>query len=512
MTFAPSDVPAMLAELKRDGTNVDLMPGTYQLPSGLHQVGEGTTLTGHGARLCAPNPCRIVTRKPGVTLRDFTGYGYLTLYNYASRYTVEDVQLDHSLDGVTHLNHGAKAAATGMFMTWLPVATTRMLEKLTYRRCTGWRSYHHTFNLNLEGAPEGGEFRDVLYEDCRALSAGSGFEPQNRSKGAPGTRDWSCGFDIPDAGDITRLTVRRCVADDVWQDGFHLDGSWSGHRQNQTGILFEDCLATRCGRRCSTDSVEQFRSGYYLQTGVIRNCRSENCSNAGFGLLNEIPNSLVVENCRDVGSTYGMILNYRAPGAKVQFTSEAAKVQAFVGQGGSNGGTLDLTLIDPPARAVTFGRALRIDYHLCPGHAAQQRDKYDRLGYTLSGSGITIRAAEKPTVDVWPTSRMNGNPAFVISDVAPYIPPDVPHPIPSGSLYVEDGQWIWYQAPEGRPTQWRDGERAIAIPADVLAAGDVILHAYDGAVWVGARGIPTRTLGFLPDEIRQWYHDVRGVV
>ncbi len=494
MSFKPADIAAAFAELKRDGTTVDLVAGeTYRLPSGLQQVGEGSILDGHGAHLIAPNPMRIVTRKPGAVLRNFSANGYITLYNYASRYLVEDVAIDHSLDGATHLNHGAKAAATGMFMTWLPLAQTKMLEKLTYRRCTGTRSYHHTFNLNLEGAQEGGEFRDVLFEDCRALSAGSGFEPQNRSKGAPGTRDWSCGFDIPDAGDIARLTVRRCIADDAWQDGFHLDGSWDKHRQNQTAILFEDCLATRCGRRCSAQSVEQFRSGYYLQTGVVRRCRSEHCSNAGFALLNEIPNSLVVENCRDIGSTYGMILNYGAPGAKVQFTSEAAKVRSFVGQGGSRGGSLDLTLIDPPSPAITFGRALRIDYHLCPGHAAQQRDKYDRLGYTLSGAGITIRAAEKPEMEVWPASRMSGNPAFVISDEAPYIPPDIPLPVPQGRLWCEDGS-VWYQVPGLAPS------RFCWIPED-LQSGTVIMVS-DGTVWATAPGADGRLIAWLPVDLQ----------
>lgn len=452
MTFKPSDIAAALAELKRDGTTVELIEGeTYKLPSGLQQVGEGSTLDGHGAHLIAPSPMRIVSRAPGVTLRNFSANGYITLYNYASRYTAEDVEIDHSLDGVTHLNHGAKAAATGMFMTWLPLSSTKLLEKLTYRRCTGYRSYHHTFNLNLEGAQEGGEFRDVLFEGCKAYSPGSGFEPQDRSKGPAGSRDWSCGFDIPDAGDITRLTVRRCLVDDAWQDGFHLDGSWSGHRQNQVGVLFEDCVATSCGQRTSPLSVEKFRNGFYLQNGTIRRCRSENCANAGFAIVNEKANTLVVEDCEDIGSAYGMILNYGAPGAKIQFTSKGAKVRAFVGQAGSGGGSLDLTLVDPPSPAVTFGRALRIDYLGCDNHAAQQRDKYDRLGYSMTGANITIRAAQKPTVEVWKTSTLNGaivydiGPGMTIPDEkppavdTPEVPPIVLPPAPEPYILSEDG-------------------------------------------------------------------------
>jgi len=443
MTFKPADIGAALAELKRDGTTVDLGPGNYVLPSGLHQVGEGSTLDGHGAHLIAPSPMRIVSREPGVALRNFSANGYITLYNYASRYLVEDVQLDHSLDGATHLDHGAKAAATGMFMTWLPLSRTKMLEKLTYRRCTSLRSYHHGFNLNLEGAQEGGEFRDVLFEDCKALSPGSGYEPQDRTKGPAGTRDWSCGFDIPDAGDITRLTVRDCLVDDAWQDGFHLDGSWTGHRQNQTDVLFERCTATRCGRRTSPASVEKFRSGFYVQTGRLVDCRTEACANAGFGIINEKANTLEVVNCSDEGSAYGMILNYGAPGARIQFTSKAATARAFVGQAGSGGGTLDLTLVDPPSPAITFGRALRIDYLGCDNHAAQQRDKYDRLGYSMTGANITIRAAQKPTVEVWRTSTLNGDWRYVSVEAEPEPevepPPIVLPPKPEAYILSEDG-------------------------------------------------------------------------
>jgi hypothetical protein len=467
MTFNPADIAAALAELKRDGTTVDLVEGeTYKLPSGLQQVGEGSTLDGHGAHLIAPSPMRIVSRAPGVTLRNFSANGYITLYNYASRYLVEDVEIDHSLDGVTHLNHGAKAAATGMFMTWLPLSRTKMLEKLTYRRCTGRRSYHHGFNLNLEGAQEGGEFRDVLFEDCKALSPGSGFEPQDRSKGPAGSRDWSCGFDIPDAGDITRLTVRDCLVDDAWQDGFHLDGSWTGHRQNQVDVLFERCTATRCGRRTSPASVEKFRSGFYVQTGRLVDCRTEACANAGFGIINERANSLEVVNCSDEGSAYGMILNYAAPGARIQFTSKAAKVRAFVGQAGSGGGSLDLTVHDAPTpKAITLGRALRIDYLGCDNHAAQQRDKYDRLGYTLQGDAITVRfTGLPPMAETWPSSRVVGGPKYVLLPAEPATPPAVvtepdvpltgipaPAPVPAGRFKVIDG-CVWYSV-DG--TIWR---------------------------------------------------------
>jgi len=230
--------------------------------------------------------------------------------------------------------------------------------------------------------------------------------------------------------------------DDAWQDGFHLDGSWTGHRQNQTDVLFERCTATRCGRRTSPASVEKFRSGFYVQTGRLVDCRSEFCANAGFGIINERANSLVVEDCEDIGSAYGMILNYGAPGARIKFTSKAAKVRAFVGQAGSGGGTLDLTVIAPPSPAITFGRALRIDYLGCDNHAAQQRDKYDRLGYSINRSAITINAVEKPTVEEWKTSSFNGVYQFlplVVDEPEVEPPPIVLPPAPEPYILSEDG-------------------------------------------------------------------------
>lgn len=401
MTFKPADIGAALAELKRDGTTVDLVAGeTYRLPSGLQQVGEGSTLDGHGAMLVAPSPMRIVTRKPGAVLKNFSGSGYITLYNYASRYIVEDVTLDHSLDGITYLDHGAKAAATGMFMTWLPLATTRRLEGLTYRRCTGYRSYHHTFNLNLEGGDEGGEFRDVLYEGCKAFSPGSGFE-------GDGARDWSCGFDIPDAGDITRMTVRDCLVDDPWQDGFHLDGSWEGHRQTITDVLFERCTATRAGRRCSAQSVEKFLSGFYTPSGRLVDCHTESCLHAGFAFKNEVPNSLVVERCSDLGSVYGMIAEYGCNGARIEFASTAAVYRAFQGQVTGSGAKLDLTITKAPKVACTFGRTARVDFLDCPNHEADVNGKYARLGYTIPDGAVTIQTNEDLGIEVWPASKMN---------------------------------------------------------------------------------------------------------
>ena len=513
MTFKPSDIAAAFAELKRDDTTVELATGeTYKLPSGLQQVGEGTVFDGNGAILIAPNPMRIVTREPGAVLRNFSASGYVTLYNYASKYTAEHVTVSHSLDGKTILDHGAiGSSATAAFMTWLPLSTTRRLENLTYTGCRAEDIYHHGFSLNLEGASEGGEFRDVLYDSCVALRCGKhDRRPRDGAAGAIDLRNWACGFNIPDAGDITRMIVRDCESGDPIQDCFHLDGSWTGHRMNITDVLFERCFGWGAGRRCSDQSVEKFWHGIYGPHFRAVDCTFKDCRHAGMALINTEADRVDVRGCTDIGSAYGMILNYAAFGADVQFTSKAAKVHAFVGQAGSGGGTLDLTVIDGPKVAVLLGRALRADYIDCPNHngtrAGDQGPKYDKYSYTLDGSKIIIRG--EATVDIWKTSHVAGEIVYLplASDGEPAVVVDIPNPIPSGSLYIDDGRWIWYQPPEGRPTQWQ------AIPDDLLAAGGITLRAQDGAVWAGANGVPARTLGFLPDAVRQWYRDVRGVV
>jgi hypothetical protein len=448
MTFKPADIAAALAELKRDGTTVELAAGeTYKLPSGLQQVGEGSTLDGHGAHLIAPSPMRIVSREPGVTLRNFDARGYVTLYNYASKYTADHVTVSHSLDGKTILDHGAiGSSATGAFMTWLPLSTTKRLEKLTYIGCTAEDTYHHGFCMNLSGGSEGGEFRDVLYDSCVALRCGKhDRKPRDGASGTVDLRNWACCFNIPDAGDITRMTVRDCTGGGPIQDCFHMDGSWSGHRMNITDVLFERCHAFGAGRRCNSGSVEKFWHGIYTPHARIIDFTSENCRHAGIALINTESNKVVVERCVDEGSAYGMILNYAAYGAKVQFTSKAAKVRAFIGQAGSGGGTLDLTVIDPPTSgpAVTFGRALRADYIGCDNHAAQQRDKYDKLSYMVHGSAITIKAAEKPVVEVWGQSTLVGDWRYVRLEAEPEPevepPPVILPPEPEAYILSEDG-------------------------------------------------------------------------
>ena len=267
-------------------------------------------------------PCRIAVDSPGVTLANLGGFGYVGIQDAADRFCCEDVYLTHSLDGRTYLPFGQKGGCTAAFMVW--GRKGRTMRDLTFRRCTVEKSYHHGFSMNLAGASEGGGFADVLFEDCRALHCGSGLEGGGRT-------DWSCGFDIPDAGDVARMTVRDCRAIDAWQDGFQLDGScWDGHPQRAVDVLFERCVAVDCGRRSGTVPADLYQSGFYVQSARLVECRAERCRKAGFLCKNEESGGLAIIDCADTGSAYGLVIEYGGNGARLEgFVSSGATRRAL---------------------------------------------------------------------------------------------------------------------------------------------------------------------------------------
>lgn len=468
MTFKPADKDAMLKELAREDTNVDLDGSQWLFKSGKLDIGEGTHLDGHGSQVIADaNAVRLWVDQdaPNVTIRNLKGAGYFTLYAYASGLTVEDVLIQHTLNGSTYLDLGAKGGATAAFMVWGRAGTT--LRDLIFRRCTADRSYHHGFSLNLAGAQEGGGFANVLYEDCTSIGAGAvTVRDPNRI--------WACGLDAPDAGDIDGLTVRRFTGISPVQDGVHLDGSWTGHRQRQTNVLVEDCYLVACGARCPVESDEKFRSGIYMQNGTIRNVRTEDCAGAGFALKNQESKMLKIEGCQDTGSQYGMICEYGAPGAVVEFTSIGAKRKAFLGQV-TQSGSLDLTIVDGPKDPILFGRTIRSDYVDCPNHAAEVAGKYAAYGYALDGSKIVIRyEGERPVYEVYSKSKMNGAPTFVhledgtieIPDGTPEVPPIVLPPVaPVAAIVLGPYDAIRFSV----PARGRDVALPDCLPAELRA-------------------------------------------
>ena len=117
-----------------------------------------------------------------------------------------------------------------------------------------------------------------------------------------------------DAGDIERMTVRDGQAVDCWQDGFHLDGSWNGHRQRAEEVLFERCRARACGWRSGTGPSELYQSGFYVQSARLVDCDTERCRKAGFLCKNQEAGGLVLERCSDTGSAYSLVIEYAGTG------------------------------------------------------------------------------------------------------------------------------------------------------------------------------------------------------
>ncbi|HQJ88860.1 MAG TPA: hypothetical protein PLY91_10015 [Methanoregulaceae archaeon] len=509
-----TDITVLAKYVTRPGADIRILAGTVNLnggssgdPSGggYLRPGEGTTITGEpGTVLAAPNNIvRITVDKPGVILRQMSlkGKGHIQWFDSGFDSLLEDVSVDQSDGAGGYLD--LKKNCTAAFLFYARKGKT--LRNVTLRRCTAIRSYHHGFSMHVYSYQEGSTFENFLFEDCRAISCGSGLLSP---------RDWSTGFNTADTGNVRDVVLRRCIAIDAYQSGFHCDGNWAGHAQTVTGLVYDRCVAERCGQRCSPNEQERFCSGFYGQSATYIDCRSIECALAGFGVKNEVPKSLRITGCSDVGSKYGLICEYAAKDAEIDFRSERAKVRAFQGQV-TGAGTLDLSLVDPPTPAVTLGRTARIDYFDCPGHAAVVRNKYDKLGYTIYGTQIVVRAKQRPVVEVWPSSRLVGDWQYLPLDVCAPPPaepptPDLPNPVPQGSLYTEDGGWIWYQPPEGRPAQLMVGESGVRIPPEYFAAGGVTLRAQYGAVKIGANGYPEHVVGWLPDEIRIFYRDVQG--
>jgi len=398
-----TDVAVLAKALAVPDREVVLTAGTFDANAGFTSAGnrylrpaEGVTVRGVGpglTRLMAGRePCRIAVEAPGVTLANLGGYGYVGVQDTADRFACEDVYLIHSLDGRSYLDFGRRGGCKAAFMVW--GRKGRTVRDLTFRRCSAERSYHHGFSMNLAGANEGGGFADVLFDQCHAIAAGSVMER------------WSCGFDIPDAGDIVRMTVRDSQATDCWQDGFHLDGSWDGHRQRAVDVLFERCRAQSCGWRPGTGPAELYQSGFYIQSATLVDCVAERCRKAGFLCKNQEPGGLVLERCRDTGSAYSLVIEYGGNGAKVKgFVSIGATRRALQMVG--NNADVGITILNfaGAGRPVLLGVTGRLEFVDAPSHVAELA-RYRARGYRMVNNRIHIVTdRDADLVEVHPPSR-----------------------------------------------------------------------------------------------------------
>ena len=387
-----NDVAVLASALAVPGRWLELCAGTYNLNAGHAPDGSrrlriagGVTVRGAGpglTRLVARSePCRLIADAPDTEVANLGADGYVGLEAHADRFTAEDVTITHSLDGRTFLPFGQKGGCTAAFMVW--GRRGRTLRNLTFRRCTAELSYHHGFSLNLAGASEGGGFADVLYDRCSAIMAGSGFE-------GGGVRDWSCGFDIPDAGDVERMTVRDCLASNCWQDGFHLDGSWDGHRQRARDVLFERCRAAYCGFRSGRVPAELYQSGFYVQSARLVDCQAAACRKAGFLCKNQEAGGLVLERCSDRYSAYGLVIEYGGNRAKVEgFVSDGAKRRALQMVGNRAEVEVEVRDFAGDGRPVLLGVTERLEFVDAPGHVEDLK-RYRARGYAMKNNRIRL--------------------------------------------------------------------------------------------------------------------------
>jgi hypothetical protein len=397
-----TDVATLAKALIVPDREIELCAGTFNGNGGFTSAGNryltpaaGVAVRGAGpglTRIVAEDePCRIAIDAPGVTLANFGGFGYVGRQDTADRFTCEDVYITHAIDGA-YVPFGKKGGCTAAFMVW--GRKDRTVRDLVFRRCSVERSYHHAFSLNLAGASEGGGFADVLYDQCTAMMAGSGMER------------WSCGFDIPDAGDVERMIVRDCQATDCWQDDFHLDGSWDGHRQRAEQVLFERCRASMCGWRSGTGPAELYQSGFYVQSARLVDCEADRCRKAGFLCKNEEAGGLVLERCRDMGSAYGLVIEYGGEGASVKgFVSTGATRHALQ-MVGSNA-EVEIMILDfaSDGRPVRLGVTERLEFVDAPSHAGDL-ERYRSRGYLMRDNRIAIVTDDpEDLIEVHPPSR-----------------------------------------------------------------------------------------------------------
>ncbi len=396
-----TDVAVLAKAMAVPDREVELCAGTFNGNGGFTSTGNryltpaaGVAVRGAGpglTRIVAEDePCRIAIDTPGVTLANFGGFGYVGLQDTADRFTCEDVYITHAIGGA-FVPFGKKGGCTAAFMVW--GRKGRTVRDLVFRRCSVERSYHHAFSLNLAGANEGGGFADVLYDQCTAMMAGSGMER------------WSCGFDIPDAGDVERMIVRECQAVDCWQDGFHLDGSWDGHRQRAVDVLFERCRASACGWRSGTGPAELYQSGFYVQSARLVDCLAERCRKAGFLCKNEESGGLVLERCRDTGSAYGLVIEYGGNGARVEgFVSDSATRRALQMVGNDAEVEVEIRNFAGEGRPVLLGITERLEFVDAPTHVEDLK-RYRVRAYAMRGNRIRI-VTDRPQscVEVHPPS------------------------------------------------------------------------------------------------------------
>jgi len=432
----------------RPGETVQMLDGHYDVDHGSNGVdgnpylypAAGVTIkNGNGVVLRATSGiCRVMVQQPNVTLAGITFKGWIHVQRYADNFEISDCTFDCTLDGSTYLDWGQKGGCTGVIQSWVRPGTTQ--KGTTIRNVTIIRSYHHAIGFHIAGAEQGATHQDVLIEDVKIISPGSGLLKD---------RDWSCGIDW-DAGNLKNVTVRRTRCNDSWQSSFHTDGSWDGHSQVIEDLLFEDCEAVDAGKRAGTLTKEIYESGFYLQSGTLKNCKTVNCR-CGILAGNEVANSLVIEGHEDEGSQYALAIEVGGAGAQViDFTSTGATRRALQAVGSNLKITgFRVQQFAGKGKPVMLGLNERLVFVDSPSHV-KDLARYQGFTYNVTGSMDFLCDNITQTgdlIEVHPGSRVDWSRVHLshldpapVGTPDPVVIPTVPPPVPVGEEHFAGEQ------------------------------------------------------------------------
>ena len=396
------------------GNSLEIRPGLYK---GEGEIEIGSNVTVRGSRAIAipavkstilePNPSTMAVfsskrtaaatsekgsytfrlrsgwGSTGILLEDLYQAGYVDLKLQGVKNVTIRRCVSHNYHSGAYPN-GVRAnmgyGRTGAF--WITGNTDTVL----FDQCVSQFSSHHGF---LNHGSLGYWYKNLTYKDCRALYSGSGMlrgegdqiarsiaqMPQTQGYG---WTDWSCAFDLCEAGNIDNVLLEDCYALSGWKTGFYLEPRWDGHKAEHYRLVLRRCVAEDAGQRASAKYSGESRalmivreseaSNFYLDAGDLYDCISRRGFKAGYYLHAEgMPQNaakghtrnMIVQGCTDCGSMYGFY--FELPSRKVTFANNSsynALNRALMAYKGEDFKATNFRIVSqtPTKSPVMFGR------------------------------------------------------------------------------------------------------------------------------------------------------------
>ncbi|MFA6309540.1 MAG: hypothetical protein WC677_07375 [Clostridia bacterium] len=177
-------------------------------------------------------------------------------------------------------------------------------------------SSHHA--LTIHSGSTGFTSRNIYIKNSRALHSGvgklRGDPDSSHTNERYGIRDWSCGFDLNENGNVDNCQVTDCYSLDAWKVGFYIEPEGTGGMV--WNMSLKRCLSVDSGQRAMyttnprvTAPLETEAANYFFQTGYFEDCISINGEKAGFYMpaeRDEMTPHVQMVRCGDRGSPYGL--------------------------------------------------------------------------------------------------------------------------------------------------------------------------------------------------------------